>query len=145
MHPVTQGTRLHPLAGTTRIVFMRTFLATIAAIAALTLIAGCGGKSVVGKWDLAMSSTEPQADKMLKQMGSIKNAMEFKDDNTFVMEIMGNKMDGTYKMEDNKVTLTATGANAAGIADALTMSDDGNTLTGKQDPVTMTFTRAKAE
>jgi hypothetical protein len=123
---------------------MRTIVTFVAALAAFALLSGCGGKSVVGKWDMAMSSTDPQASAVLAQVGTLKEAMEFKDDGTFTMTVMTNKMEGTYKVEDKTITLAPTGANAAGAPGTLTMSEDGETLTGTEGAVTATLTRSKA-
>lgn len=125
-------------------VYMRTVLAMMATLVALTVLAGCGGKSVVGKWDLAMSSTDPQMGVGLAAMGTMKEAMEFKDDDSFAVTVVGNTMEGTYKMDGNKVIL-APKEGAPGLAKDLTLSEDGNTMTGTEGLVTMTLTRPVAK
>lgn len=121
---------------------MRTILSFFAAFAAFTLLAGCGGKSVVGKWDMTMSSADPQASAVMAQVGTLKEALEFKDDDKFTMTVMTNVMEGTYEVKDNTITLKPTGANAVGAPGTLTMSEDGETLTGTEGAVTATFTRS---
>jgi hypothetical protein len=124
---------------------MRTLLALFAALAAFALLAGCGGKSVVGKWDMTMSSTDPQMGAALAQMGTLKEALDLKSDDKFTLTVATNTMEGTYEVKDNKVSLKPAGANAAGAPDSLTISDDGETMTGSEGPMTVTFTRAKKE
>lgn len=123
---------------------MRTIPSFFAAVAAFTLLAGCGGKSVVGKWDVALTSTDPQTSVALAQMGSLKEAMEFKEDGNYTMTVFTNTSQGTYELKDNIVTLTPAGTNAAGAPGTLTLSDDGDTMTGTDSGVTATLTRAAA-
>src|SRR5687768_784661 len=105
-----------------RNILMRTILSLCAAIAALTL-AGCGGTSYVGKWDAAVTSTDPQAAAVMGQMGTMKNAFELKSDETYVFDFMGQKMEGTYKVEGK--TLTMTPKDGSGSMGTLTASEDG--------------------
>jgi heat shock protein HslJ len=123
---------------------MRTLLSILAAAAALTLLAGCGGTSIVGKWDMSMSSTDPQAAAAMAQMGALKEAMEFKSDGKYTMTVMTNTMEGEYEVKDNTVTLKPAGANAVGSPGDLTISEDGDTLTGTEGPITVTLTRSAA-
>lgn len=122
---------------------MRTIVSLCAALAALTFLVGCSGgssASYVGKWDMTMTSSDPEMAKLFGQAGTIKNALELKADNTYNMDIMGNKMEGTYKVDGKTLTMTPKEGGKVGI---LTASDDGNTLTGTEDKLTMKLTRSK--
>ena len=121
---------------------MRTLLSLLAAVAAIALLAGCGGKSIVGKWDVAMSSTNPEAAAAMAQMGAMKEAMEFKSDGKYTMTIMTNTMEGEYEVKDNTVTMKPSGANAVGSPGTLTISEDGDTMTGSEGQFTITLTRS---
>jgi hypothetical protein len=108
----------------------------------MTLLVGCGGNSYVGKWDATMSSTDPQAAEMMSGMGTLKNALELKADDTYVMEIMGQKMEGTYKVDGKTLTMTPNEGPGAGTVGSLTASEDGKTLTSTEQGMTITLTRS---
>lgn len=109
----------------------------------MTLLVGCGGggsASYVGKWDATMSSTEPQAAAAMKAAGTMKEALELKADNSYVMTIMGQKMEGTYTVAGKTITMKPKEGGKEG---KITASDDGNTLTSTEDGLTLTLTRSK--
>ena len=112
-------------------------------MAALTLLVGCGGNSYVGKWDAAVSSTNPEVAAMMSGAGKIEKALELKADNTFVMEIMGQKVDGTYTVDGKTLTMTPNAGSASTNVGTLTASEDGNTLTSTEQGMTLTLTRSK--
>jgi hypothetical protein len=119
---------------------MRTILSICAALAAMTLLVGCGGNSYVGKWKAAASSDDPKAQAMIAQLGD-PGSMELKEDGTAVMETMGQTAEGTYKVEDNKVSVTLKDQTTPVVE--LTPSADGDSLVANKEGVTLTFTRIK--
>jgi hypothetical protein len=97
-------------------------------IAAAFAIAGCAGKSVVGKW---------QYDLMGQSV-----VLDLKDDKTFTMGSAGtNVQAGTYTVQDNTVNLKfgqSTNENMT-----LTLSEDGNTLAGSLGAVNINLKRVE--
>ena len=58
------------------------------------------------------------------------------------MTIMTNTMEGEYEVKDNTVTMKPSGANAVGSPGTLTISEDGDTMTGSEGQFTITLTRS---
>ncbi len=97
----------------------------VVGIVALLLVAGCAGKSVVGKWTYAFFGQTL--------------VLELKDDNTFTMGSASTSVRaGTYTYEDGKVTLVP-GAGSQTIT--LDLSDDGDKLSGSVGPMNVEFAR----
>lgn len=116
----------------------RIALAMALVIACLTmLLAGCGnkgGNSMEGTWEVSkvsMSGIEMSGD-ALKQLGSALPTLEFKADG----KVISSESDdpGTYKVNGNKVEITADG-------ETLTATLDGNNLTMEEDGASLTFTK----
>ena len=122
---------------------MRIILKLVAALAAMTLLVGCGGNSYVGTWDAAVSSTNPEAAAMMSGAGKIEKALELKADNTFVMDVLGQKVEGTYTVDGKTLTMTPNAGSGSTNVGTLTASEDGNTLTSTEQGMTLTLTRSK--
>jgi len=121
---------------------MKLNLSTVAAVAALILLAGCSGVSesdLVGDWT---SRTEPeQGEESSPAVGMVLDVMaprlELNEDRTFTMWI-GLSIKGTWELKDGQVLLTT---DTVASMDAkvvrgtdepivLDVSDDGKELTG---------------
>ncbi len=90
---------------------------------------------------MSMSSTDPQMSAGLAQMGTMKEALEFKEDDTYAMTTLGMTDQGTYKVEGDKVTLTS---NQGGEPKTFDMAADGDTLTATEGQITINVTRSAA-
>jgi hypothetical protein len=107
---------------------MKRILVAVATVAAFAIM-GCGSSNpMVGTWKLQMS------DEMKKNMPAGAKAdvtIVFKDNSTFEAstDMMGMKSSakGTYKLEDKKLTMTATevdGQKKTDKPETVTLSDD---------------------
>ena len=91
---------------------MKSFLVCLIAV---VLLAGCMGKSVVGKWTYTL----------LGQSATL----ELKDDNTFTFGSSSTSARaGTYEYKDGKVHLKFGSSESENMV--LTLSEDGKTLNG---------------
>lgn len=94
--------------------FAQRFGLSFVLAAMLVMLAGCGGPSLVGKWDSAVAV-----------QGGGKAVTEFKADNTFSMNLQSPMLpaaitvSGTYKVEGNKLTINSNDVTAPGVAPAL--------------------------
>ncbi len=113
---------------------MKRILVVLLIISMLFSLVACGtGNSVVGKWAFGI------------------NTFEFKDDNTVSISVNAVlNYDGTYTVEKDKITVTATGVTGE-VSEEFTYSLSGDTLTLTGDitlmggtPTTIDFTRVAA-
>ena len=121
---------------------MKLNLSTVAAVAALILLAGCSGvteSDLVGDWT---SRTEPeQGEESSPAVGMVLDVMaprlELNEDRTFTMWI-GLSIKGTWELKDGQLLLTTdtvAGMDAKVVRGTdepivLDVSDDGKELTG---------------
>lgn len=118
---------------------------TVAAFAALVMLAGCGGVSesdLVGNWTSRTETKAPAGSGSIGQFAEVAKdvfapRLELNKDNTFTLTV-GAPMEGNWELKDNQVILTATkvaGLDAGGMRKSaktivLDVSDDGKKLTG---------------
>ncbi|MCH8979636.1 MAG: hypothetical protein IH945_10405 [Armatimonadetes bacterium] len=118
---------------------------TAAGLAALVLLAGCGGVSesdLVGNWTSRTETEAPPGSGAAGQAAEVAKdvfapRLELNGDNTFTLTA-GLPMEGTWKLEEGQILLTATkvaGMDATGMRKSaktivLEVSDDGQKLTG---------------
>ena len=118
---------------------------TVAAFAALVLLAGCGGVSesdLVGNWTSRTETEAPAGSGAIGQFAEVaKDVMaprlELNKDNTFTLTGFV-PMEGNWELKDSQVILNATkvaGLDASGMPKSaktviLDVSDDGTKLTG---------------
>ena len=121
---------------------MKLNLSTVAAVAALTLLAGCSGvteSDLVGDWT---SRTEPEQGEESSRavetaLDVLAPRLELNEDRTFTMWI-GLPIKGTWELKDGQVLLTTdtvAGMDAKVVRGTdepivLDVSDDGKELTG---------------
>jgi hypothetical protein len=152
-------------------VVTKTLASLAVALACLTLLAGCNNKEkqVEGKWhfkSLDVPGAKPD-DPAIAMAKSFVTGMtiEFKSDHKFTMSILGQAVDGDWKLNDKSISITPTTiggqpvaqvkqqmssmmkanpkmANAdPGATQDIAVSDDGKTLTmsGKTGPGSVTL------
>lgn len=94
-----------------------------AMVMAMALITGCGDKKdsaseIVGTWKVSSVETagvsvdfEEYAKSLGQSADSVVMEIEVKEDNTFSINIMGQKTDGTWEEKNDKYIMTLGGAD----------------------------------
>ncbi|MDR3691477.1 MAG: hypothetical protein P4L46_19005 [Fimbriimonas sp.] len=119
----------------------------LVAVCAGILAVGCGNKDsqVIGKWNgkVILSDKDKKNPAVTAVEGMLnQSTFEFKSDHAFTASI-GAAMEGTWKVEDTKVSLTPTkvaGKSIADIEKAMAGSPNYATIKANLDkPMTMTL------
>lgn len=110
---------------------------------ALVFVIGCGGTSVVGKWDAELSGDDPALTARLAELGEHRQAVEFEKNGTATFAIGGQTIQGTYDVEGSTLTFTGSTPEGGTKASTFTVGGDGETISGSLGKIKLSLTRSE--